>query len=64
MRVIYRMKYLLSEKEKKMLPDVFSFIKTFYKFNVVKSEIFGAYEYRRFIIKRIREKYSIKEFYK
>ena len=64
MRVIYRMKYLLSEKEKKMLPDVFSFIKTFYKFNVVKSEIFGAYEYRRFIIKRIREKYSIEEFYK
>jgi hypothetical protein len=40
------------------------FIKTFYKFNVVKSEIFSAYEYRRFIIKRIKEKYSIEEFYK
>ena len=64
MKVIYNMKYSLSEKEKKMLPDVFSFIKTFYKFNIVKSENFGAYDYRRFIIKRIREKYSIEEFYK
>ena len=64
MKVIYNMKYPLSEKEKKMLPKVFSFIKTFYKFNVVKSENFGPYDYRRFIIKRIREKYSIEEFYK
>ena len=66
MRIIYinNMKYPLNKKEKKILPEVFSFIKTFYKFNVVKSENFGPYDYRRFIIKRIREKYSIEEFYK
>lgn len=64
MKVIYNMKYPLSEKEKKILPNVFSFIKTFYKFNVVNPDSFSAYDYRRLIIKKIRDKYSIEEFYK
>jgi hypothetical protein len=59
--------YKLTKKEENNLNEFNKFIEIFYKdinFNKINNKkIFGPYDYRKLIIKRIKENYTIEEFY-